>query len=32
MEERLRSEGVTFVADDRVDLDAHRWTPGKNSA
>ncbi|WP_103020565.1 MGMT family protein [Salinibacter altiplanensis] len=27
MEERLRSEGVTFVGDDQVDLDAHRWRP-----
>ncbi len=27
MEERLRSEGVTFVAENRVDLDAHRWWP-----
>ncbi len=29
MEERLRSEGVTFVGDDRVDLEQHRWTPGE---
>lgn len=29
MAERLRSEGVGFVDDDRVDLDAHRWTPAK---
>jgi len=28
MKERLRSEGVTFVAEDRVDLTEHRWTPG----
>ena len=27
MEERLRSEGVTFVTKTRVDLDAHRWHP-----
>ena len=29
MEERLRSEGVAFVAEDRVDLDEHRWRPGE---
>ena len=29
MSERLRSEGVTFVAENRVDLDAHRWPPGE---
>ncbi|MFP4227387.1 MAG: MGMT family protein [Salinivenus sp.] len=29
MEERLRSEGVTFVDEDRVDLEAHRWIPGE---
>jgi O-6-methylguanine DNA methyltransferase len=28
MEERLRSEGVTFVAENRVNLEAHRWRPG----
>ena len=28
MEERLRSEGVTFVAENRVDLEEHRWRPG----
>jgi O-6-methylguanine DNA methyltransferase len=28
MEERLRSEGVTFTHEGHVDLDAHRWTPG----
>lgn len=28
MEERLRSEGVTFTDDGRVDLDKHHWTPG----
>lgn len=27
MEERLRSEGVAFVEDDQVDLEAHRWVP-----
>jgi len=27
MEERLRSEGVTFVAENQVDLDVHRWHP-----
>jgi len=27
MEERLRSEGVTFVEEGRVDLDQHHWTP-----
>lgn len=27
MEERLRSEGVTFVGEDRVDLEAHHWRP-----
>lgn len=27
MEERLRSEGVAFVDDDQVDLEAHRWDP-----
>lgn len=29
MEERLRSEGVTFVDDARVDLEQHRWQPGE---
>lgn len=29
MEERLRSEGVEFVGADRVDLEAHRWTPAE---
>jgi len=28
MEERLRNEGVAFVDDHRVDLDAHHWDPG----
>ena len=27
MEERLRSEGITFTDEGRVDLDRHRWTP-----
>jgi alkylated DNA nucleotide flippase Atl1 len=27
MEERLRSEGVTFTDDGRVNLDDHRWVP-----
>ena len=27
MEERLRSEGVTFTEDGHVDLGTHRWTP-----
>ncbi|WP_022834315.1 MGMT family protein [Salisaeta longa] len=27
MEECLRSEGVTFTDDGRVDLEQHRWTP-----
>jgi O-6-methylguanine DNA methyltransferase len=31
MEERLRSEGVTFAGPNRVALDEHRWTPGKKS-
>lgn len=31
MEERLRSEGVTFTDDGRVDLDRHRWTPDSDS-
>ncbi|PAP76989.1 MGMT family protein [Rubrivirga marina] len=29
MEERLRAEGVAFVAPDRVDLAAHLWDPGR---
>jgi alkylated DNA nucleotide flippase Atl1 len=29
MEERLRSEEVAFVAEDQVDLEAHRWVPAK---
>ena len=28
MEERLRSEGVTFTDEGHVDLETHRWTPG----
>lgn len=28
MEERLRSEGVTFTDDSCVDLEKHRWIPG----
>ncbi len=28
MEERLRSEGVTFTEEGHVDLEAHRWAPG----
>jgi len=27
MEERLRSEGITFIDDDQVALDEHRWKP-----
>lgn len=27
MEERLRDEGVTFLAPGRVDLEKHRWEP-----
>ena len=27
MEERLRAEGVAFVDEDRVDLEAHLWHP-----
>ena len=27
MEERLRSEGVQFVDDEQIALDAHRWIP-----
>ena len=29
MAERLRAEGVRFIAPDRVDLDAHVWDPGR---
>jgi O-6-methylguanine DNA methyltransferase len=29
MEERLRSEGVTFTDEGHVDLDEHRWIPGE---
>lgn len=28
MEERLRSEGVTFTPEGHVQLDEHRWIPG----
>ena len=28
MEERLRSEGVTFTDEGHVDLDEHLWVPG----
>ena len=28
MEERLRGEGVAFVAEGRVDLSKHLWVPG----
>lgn len=27
MEERLRSEGVTFTDEGHVDLERHQWTP-----
>ncbi|MFB6097832.1 MAG: MGMT family protein [Salinibacter sp.] len=30
MEERLRSEGVTFVEENRVALEQHRWVPGED--
>ncbi|MDQ7041743.1 MAG: methylated-DNA--[protein]-cysteine S-methyltransferase [Rhodothermus sp.] len=30
MEERLRSEGVTFTEDGRVDLSRHLWIPGQD--
>jgi O-6-methylguanine DNA methyltransferase len=29
MEERLRSEGVTFTDDGEVDLDRHLWDPAE---
>jgi len=32
MEERLRSEGVTFTDDGRVALDEHRWVPGEHES
>jgi O-6-methylguanine DNA methyltransferase len=32
MEERLRSEGVAFTDDGRVDLDRHLWTPGRTKS
>lgn len=31
MEERLRSEGVTFTDDDCVDLDRHLWIPDERA-
>jgi len=27
MEDRLRSEGIEFLDEDRVDLEKHLWTP-----
>ena len=30
MEERLRSEGVTFTDDGCVDLERHLWIPGSS--
>ncbi len=30
MEERLRSEGITFTEDGRVDLSRHLWIPGQD--
>jgi len=30
MEERLRSEGVTFTEDGRVNLSRHLWIPGQD--
>jgi len=32
MEERLRSEGVTFTEDGCVDLSKHLWVPGEDDA
>jgi O-6-methylguanine DNA methyltransferase len=32
MEERLRSEGVTFTDEGHVDLEEHRWVPGREEA
>jgi O-6-methylguanine DNA methyltransferase len=29
MEERLRSEGVTFTEEGHVDLEVHLWIPGE---
>jgi O-6-methylguanine DNA methyltransferase len=29
MEERLRSEGVTFTDEGHVDLETHRWVPAE---
>ena len=31
MEERLRAEGITFLADGRVDLSQHLWDPAAGS-
>lgn len=31
MEERLRSEGVTFTEEGHVDLDQHRWVPADSA-
>jgi len=30
MEDRLRSEGVVFAEEDRVDLNKHLWIPGED--
>jgi len=30
MEERLRSENVTFTDEGHVDLEQHRWVPGED--
>ena len=32
MEERLRSEGVSFTEDGRVDLEKHRWQPSSRTS
>lgn len=32
MEDRLRSEGVTFVEENRVDLDKHLWIPDEEGS
>lgn len=32
MEERLRSEGITFTEDDCVDLEKHLWIPSEELA
>ena len=31
MEDRLRSEGVAFTSEDRVDMGAHVWEPGERA-